>query len=443
MSNWHKKPTVLVGTAVETSAAFTGAGFTNNELGFFVERSLANTGATITVLESPFFVARKGNDATKFTLRSSVIDQKKITGLRRTTYTAPVAQVTYAGYNGTDGSLSFDCDSDYGIRVIAVSDYIRKHYNSQGLVETAHIHTECCEPCDAGCDSAVCYTETAKFVKAFNEFLQLNNFVGAEIVVDGAASDVVTGIVTFTDASTMTLTNGSKRVVLSANATIPTGTYLRIGGGNPPINTDPVYLVATGVTAGTVFYLDTPWQGATATKTLDTTLADSDVAAVTLADVTACGIKFTGKFYSPSTGCCCFPPYPFDFEGTSFIVTDSLELSFPCTDLATNATALVLGNGTAKEILYMEMDAFGYSDIREWFRDCASNLGYSSQVDLTANYDVWDITYFSEYPTTPQGGSYDRTDYIVRLAMPTTTGAALDTMLGSLETLTGVAFIQG
>lgn len=449
--SWQKKPIFLVAPAagLEQSAAFTGAGFTAGEVGFFVQGTGANTGATITIAESPFFAAQKSSSSDRFSIRSNPIYANRLTHMGRADYTAPTAEVWTVGFDGSDTtkSLSYDCDADYAVRLIAYSPYIRKFYNNQGFVQTYNIHTDCCDDCE-GCSTSDCFLETAKFVKKVNETPQasvLTKFVFAEMLLDGAASDTVTGLAD----GTATFTLGSPIVTFSVNQTIASGAYLRISPSNvsAPTNADPVYKVLTGVTAGTTITLDTPWQRATDTGIVtDSTLADSEIAIVTTSAVTACGLQFTGRFISNTDGCCCFPPFPWDFEGVSFIVAKDVANSFPCSWEASQLTALAYGNGTAKEVLYTEMDAAGYTDIRQWFLDCAANTGYYSSVVSTDTYDLFYFESTNEFATTPMGGNPTNVPQILIIAAtnatPGTSGSTAATQLialqASLTTLTGV-----
>lgn len=405
----YKKRTFLVGTAGESSAAITGSGFGNGEIGIF-KLDGTNVGTTASASEFPLFFAQKQTaDLSRGTRKSYVINNAaKITSVRIAGYRAAAPMIKFVGYDGTDGSLSYDCDTDYGIKLTFDSPYVNKYYNKAGgggLTKTIHIHTDCCTDCTDGCGTAVCYSETMKFVETINSTDKkivgvagsVFNFISAELAVDNAANDTVA---VWTDASTMTLTQYSKSVTTSAANTLAAGDYIRIGGGNPPTGVDPVYMVYS-IESTTAFTLNTPWQGATATKTLDTTLADSDVTKVTVAGVTSCGLKLTGKFISNTTGCCCFPPFPWDVEGVTFIATNSLTAPLPCSVLdVTDYQDLTTGQGTYNQLIYDEMDAYGYSDIREWFKDCAMNVhlpnggsSYVSYLDSAATYDVIYIDY--------------------------------------------------
>lgn len=446
-----KKPTVFIGGSdvVDTTSAFTGAGFTSGEIGFFVKSTLANTGASISSSENPFFIAKKASPTAvsqfgtkKFSDQSPVINAYSITRLERVNYSPPLAQVTFLGFDGTESELTYNCDTTYGIRFVGYSPYIRKFYNNQGLPFTWHITTECCaDDCSADCGEADCLLESAKFVKAINDEFVTNRFVGAELSFNGSASDVGTGLA----STTATLTAGSAIVTFGAAVTIADGAYLRIAADNV-VNTgddDPVYKVLTGVTAGTTITLDTPWQNASVSAlTVTATVATSAMSIVDTTAVTKCGIRFTGKYIDPYTGCCCFPPFPLDYEMVSFTISDSLEASWPCS-FTTNTTQEVFGGrGTARELVYTEMNAFGYNDIRQWFIDCASNIGYSSAVDSSTNYDTFYIEHSTSYPTTPMGGNIDNTPYIEIIAVPTgsNSATAIASVMTSLSTLTGVPY---
>lgn len=434
----NRKPTFLVTTHVETSAAMNGSGFSAGEVGFFTVASGANIGTSVSTSEFPFFALQKPS-GNKVNMKSPVIQTpSSITKLYSKAYVAPTAMTKYLGYagSGTD-TISYDCETEYGIRVVLTSPYIQKFYNRLGLPETYHITTECCTPCDAGCGTADPIVETAKFVKAINGTAKTANFVGAEIMMDNSSADTVA---VWTDASTATFTSASTTVTTSAANTLAAGDYIRVSidGTNPTTDADPVYKVSA-IVSTTQFTLDTPWQNDTVTVNLDTTLADSECSKVTTAGVAYVGIKFTGKFISIATGCCCFPPYPFDFEGVSFGVYDTFSASWPCAFTVTDGASLSYGNGSSREMLYLEMDAFGYTDIREWFRDCASNTNYTSNVVSGTNYDVWYIHFNNRFSQTGMG-DYDQTDYILMVAMPTGTGSTLDTIWGSLATDAGIPF---
>ena len=455
----YEKRTFLVGTAVETSAAITAAGFANTEIGMFTSSGV-NVGGAIATSEWPLFVAQKQtDDLTKGTRKSYMIPYASaIKSVRVADYVAAAPMTKFIGYDGSDTTktLSYDCETDYGIKFVIDSPYVRKYYNSYaggGLKKTIHITTDCCEDCDAGCGTAVCYTETAKFVQKINDTnpvdsgiaFSIYNSVYAEMMLDAAASDTVTadagfGTVTIADG-TATFTLGSPTVTFSVNQTIPSGTYLRISPSNvsAPTNADPVYRVLTGVTAGTTITLDTPWQRATDTGIVtDSTLADSEIAAVVVSAVTACGIKITGKFVSTTTGCCCFPPFPWDVDGVTFIIANPDLGKLPCSALTiTDGDDLTMGQGTYNQLIYDEMYAYGYSDIRQWFKDCAFNNNYTSYLTPGGTYSVFYIDYVVPVDV-PNESLISGTPVSLEIAVLTANRAGFVTMVNLLGAAAGL-----
>jgi hypothetical protein len=431
--NYSKKPVLIVGTNLETSAANPSSGFTQGEIGFFKVSDNTNASSSLsTIGNTLFYVAeKKYSDATKPSLKSDVIDPKRITKLERKTSASPLPQIRYAGYNGSNtATLSYNCDSDYSMRVVLDSSpYINKFYGKIGLIKTIDIHTECCTGCNTGCGTSDPIVETYKFITTANSMMILNNFIGAELVYDGSflASD-----------NDMTVTYGSDQIVFATAATYNTGTayavgdLIRIGGTGA---TSPIYKI-TAVNSLTLT-LNTPYQGASGTVVA----ANSGHIAT---DGTHVGIKWTGKFLSITDGCCCFPPFPFDFEGVTFLIaSDDLGCSFTVSNPP--AQDLTYGNGSSRELVYLEMDALGYSEVREWFQDCAMNAGanqYTTSITSGILYTLYYIHYSSAYPTTEMGGDYDRTDKIVIIATPTSGGAvtALNTAFTNLSTGTSITF---
>lgn len=426
-----RKPVLLVGTAVENVGDITSPLFAQGDLGFF--KISDNSNVTLAGLSSckEFYVAeKKYSDATKPSLKSWKIDPKRITKLERKSSSSPTPQIRYAGFDGSTGSLSYTCDTNPSIRIVLeTSPYINKFWGKLGLTKTFNISTECCDTCDTGCGTGDCVTETLKFVEVINSDFNFQNFIGAELVTDG----------TFTASdNNIAVVYGSTQITFTTAATYNSGTSFAVGdlirlGGTGATN--PVYKI-TAVNS-LVITLDTPYQNATGT-------ISAANAGYIATDYTKCGIKFTGKFLSITNGCCCFPPFPFDFEGVTFNVSSD---SFGCSNITPVAPAqnLSMGNGTSRELMYTEMDALGYSEIREWFRDCAMNAGANSYTtSLTADilYTVYYIHYSDTYPTTEMGGNYDRTDHVLIIATPTSGGAVtnLNTAMTNLSTNTGVTF---
>lgn len=418
--------------------AISSASFAAGEVGLFKTNGTSQGGGAIAVGDWPLFIAQKTAFDAKVqpTIKSYYINSPRdIKAIRVATPVAEVGQITYVGFNGTTGDISYDCETEYSFKMVFNSPWIHKHYGTDaGLTHTVAIVTECCDDCDAGCGTAVCYTETAKFVQKINDTdpatagyaFSIYNFVGAELMLDNYLNDTVITVTAGGDG-VMGVTNGSTTVTFDGSVTIAAGTYLRINPSNAvPTDASPVYKVATGVTAGSTIELDTPWQGATdAGIVYDSgTPGSSEVNVVTLSGVTACGIKLTGKFISNTTGCCCFPPFPWDVEGVTFIVTNSLISSFPCTFDVTYSSDLVMGQGTYNQLLYEEMYALGYSDVREFFKDCALNVTYQSQLTPGETYTVLYIDHVLPVASPVVSSNYE-TALRTIIAVPTGGGSDL------------------
>lgn len=407
-----------------------------------------NASTTWTSADMPVFIAEKITSGNfYFDRRTPPIYSGEITKVYSKGYSAPTAQITYAGYNpvADSGTFSFNCDTTYGLKSIAYSAYTQKFYNNRGVEVTAHIKTDCCTDCDSGCGTATAYVEAEKFAVAFNEFKQYNKYVGVELVVDNAANDTCA---VWTDASTAVFTYGSAIVTTSAANTLAVGDYIRIGdhtAGSTLSNTNPVYKIKT-ILSTTKFEMDTPWQNATVTKNLDTTLDDTDVAKVTVSGITKAGLKFTGKFLSFDNSCCCFPPFNWDFDGVWFLVVPSLTDSItPCltSETITTTTTMSTGHGTGKQVLYEEMDYLGYTDVQEFFKDCASNVVYTlvKEADTTKNYNVWYLHFRKNIPVQSNGGVRSNADYVVKIFIETGIATTVfDTMWTSIASVAGITY---
>lgn len=446
----YKKRTFLVGENTETSAAITGSGFANKELGMFTSNG-TNVGVAIVASEWPLFIAQKQTgDLSRGTRKSYFFtNPASIQSIRIAAPIAEAPMIKYVGYNGTSGTMSYDCDTDYGIKLTFDSPYVNKYYNKAGgggLTKTIHIHTECCTDCTDGCGTANCVVETMKFAVAINDTDKklvgvagsVNNFIYGELVTNSTT--------TLESDNNVAVVNGSKDITFTTAATYNTGTLfavgdlIRLGGAGV---TYPVYQIAA--VNSLVITLNTPWQGATGSLTTaaNTVYHVAD-------DSTACGLKLTGKFLSSTTGCCCFPPFPWDVEGVTFIVTNSLTAPLPCSTLdVTDAQDLTLGQGTYNQLIYDEMDAYGYSDIREWFKDCAMNVhlpnggnSYVSYLTSGETYNVIYIDYVLPVDSTLPA-LVTNTELSLEIAVPVSTGnlANVKTMVNLLATAAGLPTI--
>ena len=470
--------TFMVATAAETSAAFGSTSFGTGDVGFFNATSLANLDLTITapdVSGGKLFVAQKANISLPTGLMPTIKTAPfKISDIERVIirkYNAAQSQIVTAGYDGTSATktLSYDCNTPYGIKIRPFSNWINKQYGNAGLNFTAHITTECCDDCDTGCGTGDKLFETIKFAKAFvsngnayapdydpvnTHAFNIQNFVGVEMIADGVASDLATALT----IETVTFTQGSQIVTFGSTTTIATGTYLRITKAStpatPPTSTDPIYYVETGVTAGTSITLSTPWQGASGTRLMTATTATSEIQIVLESAVTAVGLKFTGKLIDKYSGCACIPYFPWEGEGVTMVVSDSINPSFPCAFDMTVLQAMNAVQGSGQQLIFDEIEAQGYDTLREVFATPWSNYNYYSQLTAASTYDVAYVYYrlpvtetatisqnlgILEIATLSNSGLLD----IANPAVPANTDGAIAWQLYQLAALAGAPMTYG
>jgi hypothetical protein len=389
-------------------------------VGLFSSFDLTNIGLTPTLLSvngSKIIAAQKANISLPTglmpTIKTAAFDIRDIERIVIRKYNAAQSQIVTAGFDGTDTAktLSYDCNTPYGIKIRPFSNWITKEYGNAGLNFTAHITTECCDDCDTGCGTGDKLLETIKFAKAFvsngnayapdydpvnTHAFNIQNFVGVEMIADNATNDT---LITVSADTTAIFTEGSQTVTLATGATtitVAAGDYLRIttAGVQPTNANSVVYQVQDTVTAGTSFVLTTPWQNATVTLAIDSaTIANSRVTKVATAGVTAVGLKFTGKLLDKYSGCACIPYFPWEAEGVTMVVSDSINPSFPCAFDMTVLQAMNAVQGSGQQLIFDEIEAQGYDTLREVFATPWSNYNYYSQLTAASTYDVAYVYY--------------------------------------------------
>jgi hypothetical protein len=143
--------------------------------------------------------------------------------------------------------------------------------------------------------------------------------------------------------TTFAVTQGARQVTASGNVTVSAGTIVSIAG--------ILYLVETGVTAGTIFTLDTAYQGSTASVTSGTTSSTFGTVAAVTASTWA--FRFSGVAQTRSNR---FDQYRVtDFE---VIYPKGFDAAGDIT-IATS-TALVYGRGTWAQVRDMEERSFSH-----------------------------------------------------------------------------------
>lgn len=412
--------TFMVATGADATSAFSASTFATGEVAIFNATSLANVSATInatTTSGSKIFVAQKANISLPTGLMPTIKTAPfKISDIERIIirkYNAAQSQIVTAGFDGTDTAktLSYDCNTPYGIKIRPFSNWIQKQYGNAGLNFTAHITTECCDDCDTGCGTGDKLFETIKFAKAFvsngnayapnydpvnTHAFNIQNFVGVEMIADDSNSDVAIVITGAPTSTTAVLTSGSQIMTFANAVTIASGSYIRIAADNVvnTTDTDPIYLVETGGTGVTSITLSTPWQNATVSAlTVNETVNSSALSVVVPATVTAVGLKFTGKLIDKYTGCACIPYFPWEAEGVTMVVSDSINPSFPCAFDMTILQAMNAVQGSGQQLIFDEIEAQGYDTQREVFANPWANYNYYSQLTAASTYDVAYVYY--------------------------------------------------
>ena len=409
--------TFMVATGADAASAFSASTFATGEVAIFNATSLANVTATITAATtngSKILVAQKANISLPTGLMPTIKTAPfKISDIERIIirkYNAAQSQIVTAGFDGTDTAktLSYDCNTPYGIKIRPFSNWINKQYGNAGLNFTAHITTECCDDCDTGCGTGDKLFETIKFAKAFvsngnayapdydpvnTHAFNIQNFVGVEMIADDSINDTGTKI---GGATSMIFTQGSQTVTVSAGTAVllVAGDYIRVKTSSTNTNdTDAIYLIDSVASNGLSFILSTPWQNATVTLATSTAVASSGVSVVTPATVTAVGLKFKGKLLDKYTGCACIPYFPWEAEGVTMVVSDSINPSFPCAFDMTVLQAMNAVQGSGQQLIFDEIEAQGYDTQREVFANPWANYNYYSQLTAASTYDVAYVYY--------------------------------------------------
>lgn len=377
------------------------------------------------------FIAQYTGDPKTGTNKTYPMLAKNIKQVYKKAYTAPVNQVSYFGFDGTDTekTLSFLCETDYSLGIRLESEEINNYFGNAGLFRFVQITTACCEDCTAGCTPIDCKQPTADLVRHFNADNFLNQSTNGSTVPASYASAVMVTDGTFTANNgtgfSMTVVNRSTAVTTSGAHGLSAGAYVRIGGTG---NTVAVYKVAA-VPTTTTLTLDTPFQGASAT-----------VAAANWGPMTAstvCGIQVTGGYYNPSNGCSCEALFirrkPTIFKlspGTGWDCLVDVDLDGTYDGFITYTTDAVIGNGSGAEIAELENELLGYTYKRETFGyDPRWQLGINRFAVAATNYDMYYIRFEHKFESGTIFGTRSDIHYTI-VAVPQ--GGSLSTALTTL-----------
>lgn len=152
------------------------------------------------------------------------------------------------------------------------------------------------------------------------------------------------------------------------------------------------------------------------------------------------GVKLTGVAYTPQLLQNCNPQQFFKPNLTTFgIAVPQNCPNFPIT-YTTKAAA---GSGWPAQVAELEMESQGYDRVRETFEDPKYMLtNYILRAQDGVKYDFYYLEYdWSHTNATPIQSAETKDPYIAIFAVPTTTGANLQTVLNAWLTPLGFAAI--
>jgi len=211
---------------------------------------------------------------------------------------------------------------------------------------------------------------TSTLAKGFSANPLTSSGSGSQLVkVERTGTGTIVALGT-SGTTTFDVVQGARQVKASGNVTVAAGTIISIAG--------VLYLVETGVTAGTIFSLDTAYQGSTATVTSGTSSSTFGTVATVTADTWA--FKFTSVAQVRGNR--------FDqFRVTDFVVI--YPKGWDVADSMIVATTQVLdpGVGTYGQVRDLEEKAYTNStpliNYREFpFEDFALNATSGTQYDI-------------------------------------------------------------
>lgn len=448
-------PRLIIAKEVAFPAAGTATkALTDGQIAFFD----ATTKLSVTAVSgavsadgnaADLFVAQYSGNPKTGTIKSYVMRAKDIQSVYKKAYTAPVNQVSYVGFDGSDTTktLSFLCETDYSIGIRLESEEINNYFGNPGIFRPVSVTTPCCEDCTAGCTPVDCTQPTLDLVRHINADQYLNqgltnsgvpaSYVSAVMVTDGTY--------TATSAGSFTVVNGDQWISVpetsnnndagkydTDGSTIAVGDLLRIGSSAA---TSPVYqVIEVGGSVNNTFLvkLHTPYQGSSGT------VSAANVGVITAS--TVCGIKITGGYFNPSTGCACEPLFllrkPTIFKlspgaGWECMTDPSGDGTFD--GFITYSVDAVLGNGSGAEIYNLENEVLGYSFKRETFGyDPRYQLGLNRFAVAATNYDQYWIRFKYRYDSgTVLGGQADTHYTIIAVPQGGSLASAMDTFLNA------------
>lgn len=271
LSGQNLKVFVSAATAYTDDTTYSDfvANSAEGEIGVFLSSGTVQTSALAAGDE--FFIAQKRDT---FVNKTPILKYSELYSAKYSAYDAPVKQVSYIGYNTSSGDIGFTFTTASSTNTLQFELSVRETTpgNQPFPVQEGYG--------TVNSTTADEYTLLASMVSQLNgdfdyERTRPDAFVKAEIVSDGALT---------TTAVNAVVVNGSTKVTFASAVTIAAGVFLSIASG--------IYKVATGVSSGTVLYLDRPFQGTSATVTAGATSTTIGTMAYT-SGTNKLGVRFT------------------------------------------------------------------------------------------------------------------------------------------------------
>jgi len=395
------------------------------QLGLFdYDTKLAISTAIPATTKKVYFVVGvdADGDATTDNLESSLpIDVKRVSGIVKQDYVAPVAQLKYITWNKTD------CETDYCLKVNVDSVEISEYMGYNPLYKTFTITTECCDSDCNSCGGGDCALLGASLVAEINA--DPDKFFSAALVSPG---DFVLSNVNLTmDTS----------VVVDFNGITTTGAFTVADsvGGAAALQTAIQAALTTSGTGGTVTVVWTAAEdfsitvlnSAATSITLDTT------GALTSTDSDGCsGIMLTTNFTKLSDFCQ-IPISVLDTSGVSLTVTGLC--GFDCNMTVTEPQSLVyeMNNGVSIKNREEESTGFGPNLLYRYTSLTNTPDGVINRdlyTDASLKYVTYSIEHVDNHEGAPSGHRFDSTQYTI-LAVATTGAGATHTTKTAVEVL--------
>ena len=292
-------------------------------------------------------VQRSGATAgTSELIRSQRIYGGSVAEFTGRSFRAPQEQRYFVGYDGAASTITATDSNDYILRISYKHD--KRLFSQQANVKSYYYTS----------DSSAVQEEIAR-----NLAVQIGNDTASDVLAERLCND---GGAAFTVAATLTVTNNSRSVTLSAaqGAALVVGDYIRIAGLTVAF---PVYRVTA--VSGTSVTIDERYQGASGTAIVGERIT------VALAAAASFGIRLTGKALTFTVGKNEYNRVSFDLSLSGFGSTAISQFQ------ESN-----LGNGTFEQVAELEWFAQGFDGIIDRVGDSSPTL--RSDATTGETYDV-------------------------------------------------------